>query len=320
MSGWHPPRPPRPPWDTQEQPTLPAEGTWYGAAQGPRVIIKPHEPSGRGGARAPGFSGPPRGRNRKIIAAGTVIGLAVAVGLVAGAVYLTHVTWGEHAATPTPVATTSQNATTQAVTPTTSATTGPGGTATGSGSPGPVSYVLSAPATAGGYSRTTPVAATVAAIGSGGATELMTAVKADGGKVTSDLNAEYVIVSDQVLGYAGYNGSFSPAAVIKNFQAGATGVTSQSAGPARRPAGLRPGHRHVAGVVHRGGVRVGHHQHGRNGGVLRQQRRRPGDGPGGEGRRGRPQVPRRRRGREVTDLTPGESFSALLARAGSLGA
>ncbi len=231
MSGWHPPRPPRPPWDTQEQPTLPAEGTWYGAAQGPRVIIKPHEPSGRGGARAPGFSGPPRGRNRKIIAAGTVIGLAVAVGLVAGAVYLTHVTWGEHAATPTPVATTSQNATTQAVTPTTSATTGPGGTATGSGSPGPVSYVLSAPATAGGYSRTTPVAATVAAIGSGGATELMTAVKADGGKVTSDLNAEYVIVSDQVLGYAGYNGSFSPAAVIKNFQAGATGVTSQSAGP-----------------------------------------------------------------------------------------
>jgi hypothetical protein len=34
-----------------------------------------------------------------------------------------------------------------------------------------------------------------------------------------------------VLGYAGYNGSFSPDAVMKVFQAGATSVTMESAGP-----------------------------------------------------------------------------------------
>jgi hypothetical protein len=236
MSGWNPSRPPRsprPPWDTQEQPSLTAEGTWYGAAQGPRVVIKPQE-GGRGGrvpsGRVPGFSEPPRRRsNRKIILAAAAI-VVVAAGVVVGALKLTHLGGGQAAASATlPAAT--QNATTPAATPTATATASPSSTAGAGGGAGTVAYVLSDPATAGGYSRMPSVSATVQAIGSGSATELMTAVEAQGGKATSDISAEYLIVGDQVLGYAGYNGTFNPGDVIKDFQAGATGVTSESAGP-----------------------------------------------------------------------------------------
>lgn len=231
MSGWNPSRPPRPPWDTQEQPTLSAEGTWYGAAQGPRVIIKPQGPAARGG-RGPGFSEPPRRSAGKVVAIGTGIGLVTAA-LIVGAVELTHLGGKSDPSSALPAA--SQGATAPAATPTapasptstaTSTSTAPAG-----GSASTTSYKLSDPATAGGYSQVTPVAATVQAIGSGGATQLMTAVQASGGKTTSTVSSEYLIAGNQVLGYAGYNGTYSPAAVIGDFKAGATGVTSQSAGP-----------------------------------------------------------------------------------------
>jgi hypothetical protein len=231
MSGWNPSRPPRPPWDTQEQPSLPAEDTWYSAAQGPRVIIRPQGSPARGGGRAP-FSEPPRRGNGRRIIAGTVIGLVVVAGGIFAALRLTHVTWGESASNST-LPTTIQNVTAPAATPATTAAATPSSTATSTaaGSAGGVTYALSAPATAGGYSRAPSVSATVQAIGSGGATELMTAVEAAGGKTTSNVSAEYVIVGDQVLGYAGYNGTFSPQDVIKDFQAGATSVASEPAGP-----------------------------------------------------------------------------------------
>jgi hypothetical protein len=235
MSGWNPSRPPRsprPPWDTQEQPSLPAEGTWYGTAQGPHVVIKPHESPARGGSRAPGFPAPARRGNRKLIVAGTGVGLAVAAGVAFFVIKVTHFTGSESAANST-LPTSIQNATAPAVTPTTTAAASPSSTATAAagGTQGGTAYALSAPATAGGYSRTPSVSPTVQKIGSGGATELMTAVEASGGKTTSNVSAEYLILSEQVLGYAGYNGSFSPQDVIKDFQAGAIDVTSEPVGP-----------------------------------------------------------------------------------------
>lgn len=232
MSGWQPSRPPRPrpPWDTQGQPTLPAEGTWYGAAQGPRVVIKPHEAASRGGKVPPGFSEPPRRTSRKMVLLWTGVGLVVVAGLAFAAVKLIHVGGGAPAAAPAPLPTSTQNATGPAVTPTTAAAS-PTATAAGGATAGTVSYLLSTPATAGGYNRVTPVAATVQAIGSGGSTELMTAVEGSGGKTTSNVSAEYMIVADQVLGYAGYNGSFDPQTVISDFKAGASGVATEPAGP-----------------------------------------------------------------------------------------
>jgi hypothetical protein len=194
------------------------------------VIIKPHESPARGGSKAPGFSAPARRTNRKLIFLWTGVGLVVAAGLTYGAIKLTHIARGESAANST-LPTSTQNVTGPAVTPTTTAAARPSGTAAGGGTAGAASYVLSAPATAGGYSRTAKVSPTVQEIGQGGATELMTTVEAGGGKTTGNVSAEYLIAGDQVLGYAGFNGSFSPQKVISDFRVGATGVTPESAGP-----------------------------------------------------------------------------------------
>jgi hypothetical protein len=71
----------------------------------------------------------------------------------------------------------------------------------------------------------------IAAVGSAGASELMTAVKAAGGKPEGAVTGEYFISGDQALGYAGYNGTFSPAAVLTAFKAGASDATMEPAGP-----------------------------------------------------------------------------------------
>jgi hypothetical protein len=230
MSGWNPPRSPRPPWDTQEQPSLPAEGTWYGAGPGPRVVIKPQDSAGRIGSRPPGFSEPPRRSSRKKAIAWVGVGLVVVAVVAVAAVKLTQGTGGQPAASPTIPAST-QNATSPAATPTATVAATPTATAAGGGGAASVAYVLSDPATAGGYSRMAAVSPTVHEIGTAGSTELMTSVQAQGGKMTGNVSAQYLIAGDQVLGYAGYNGTFSPQDVIKDFQAGASGVASESAGP-----------------------------------------------------------------------------------------
>ena len=91
-------------------------------------------------------------------------------------------------------------------------------------------YVLGTPATAGGYALTTPMSPAIQAVGSAGASELMTAIKAAGGKPASNVSGEYFISGDQALGYAGYTGTFSPAAVLSVFKAGASNVTTGPAG------------------------------------------------------------------------------------------
>ncbi|HUN30663.1 MAG TPA: hypothetical protein VMU95_01485 [Trebonia sp.] len=189
------------------------------------MVIKPQGAPARGG-RGQGPSEPPRRKNRTLIVAGVTVGVVVVAGAGYFAFKVLHGTSGQSAAAiSTTLPTATQNATTPAATPsaTATATTTTGTTA--------VTYVLSAPSKAGGYTRTPSVSATVQEIGTGGATQLMTAVEAGGGKATSNVSAEYLIVSDQDLGYAGFNGSFSPQAVMKDFQAGATGVTSEPAGP-----------------------------------------------------------------------------------------
>jgi hypothetical protein len=218
MNGWHPARPP---WEAQQQPALPAAEPWYAERQGPHVVIKPPEPLARG-ARSPHDAEPGRPGGRRKALTLIIVGLAAAVGITVGVVKLTHVMGGQAPAallTPTTVPVDSPAATSAAPSPTATAT------ATLSG------YVLTAPATAGGYTLTSPMSATVKAIGAGGAAELMTAVKAAGGKPSGTVSAQYLILGDQYLGYSGYNGTFSPAAVLAAFKMGASNVTTEAAGP-----------------------------------------------------------------------------------------
>lgn len=234
MSGWTPSRPPwetsRPPWETQDQPVIsPDDDSWYGRTRGPRVIIKPHEPTGRGGR--PSWSPAPSAEtSRGVALVGVIVGLVASVGIAWGAVQLTHVTWGEPpAAPPTPTPTVSPNATSASLTPTVTPPANP--TASASGSAGTATaYVLTTPATAGGYTRTTPMSASIQEIGTARATALMQAVEKAGGKATGNVSGEYLIVGDQSIGYAGFTGTFSPNAVITAFGTLATGLASQPAG------------------------------------------------------------------------------------------
>lgn len=226
MNGWHPARPP---WETQDQPALPAKDTWYGDRQGARVVIKPHDRLARG-ARSGRYAEPSRETSRGVALAWALAGLAASVGIAYGAVQLTHVSWGQapvDSLVPTAVPVDSAAAT-SAVPPT---TTGPAATPTPTAAPTLSGYVLTAPATAGGYTLTTPMSATVKTIGTGGAAQLMTAVESAGGKPSGSVSGQYLILGTQYLGYAGYNGTFSPDAVLAAFKMGASNVTTEAPGP-----------------------------------------------------------------------------------------
>jgi len=226
MNGWHPARPP---WETQDQPALPADDTWYGDRQGARVVIKPHDRLSRG-ARSSRYAEPSRQASRGVTLAWAIGGLAAAVGIAYGAVQLTHVSWGQapvDALVPTAVPVDSPAAT--STVPAT--TTGPTPTPTPTAATSLGGYVLSAPATAGGYTLTTPMSATVVAIGTGGASELMTAVESAGGKPSGNVSGQYLISGNQYLGYDGYNGTFTPDSVLAAFKMGASNVTTEGPGP-----------------------------------------------------------------------------------------
>jgi hypothetical protein len=220
MSGW---QPSRPPWETQDQPLYTPDDTWYGP-QGARVVIKPHAQPGRGGSRSGRYAEPQREASRTITLVGVVAGLTASVGIAVGAVYLTYVTWGETPAPPAPAAA-------AVPTPTPTPTPTPSASKSGAGAAETTAYALGIPATAGGYALTTPMSSAIQAVGSAGASELMTAIKAAGGKPASNVSGEYFISGDQALGYTGYTGTFSPAAVLAAFKAGASNVTTEPAGP-----------------------------------------------------------------------------------------
>jgi hypothetical protein len=209
MSGLPPPS--RPPWETQGQPLYTPDDAWYGR-QGARVVIKPHPSRGDNGESR-------RRVSRGAALFGAVAGLAACVGIAAVVVQLTTSTGGGVPATAAPLV-----ASSPAPAPTSSPSAGAEGAAT-------TAYTLSAPATAGPYTLTTPASPGVQAVGSAGAATLMAAVKAAGGVPSSEVTGEYFIGGDQALGYAGYNGTFSPSAVLGAFGLGAKGVTDEAAGP-----------------------------------------------------------------------------------------
>lgn len=157
---------------------------------------------------------------------GVIFGLVASVGIAWGAVQLTHVTWGEPPSAPP---TLTPTATSASLTPTVTPSVSPAASASGSAGTA-TAYVLTTPATAGGYTRTTPMSASIQEIGTAGATELMQAVEKAGGKAAGNVSGEYLIVGDQAIGYSGFTGTFSPNAVITAFGALATGVTSEPAG------------------------------------------------------------------------------------------
>jgi hypothetical protein len=222
MSGRHPSRPP---WETQEQPLYTPDDTWYGRARGPRVVIKPHARSARGAGRQGRYTEPQRESRRGVTLVRVAVGVAAAAGIAAGAVQLTHVRWGQ---APAPATQAAVTVTTPAPTPTPTPT--PSASKSGAGA-GQTAYVLGAPATAGGYKLTTPTLPAIRAVGSAGAAALMTAVKAADGKPRSDVSGEYFISGDQALGFTGYTGTFSPAAVVSAFKAGTSSATTEAAGP-----------------------------------------------------------------------------------------
>ena len=92
---------------------------------------------------------------------------------------------------------------------------------------------MTAPSNAGGYQLTTPMSAAIKAIGTPGAGELLQAVEESGGKETSAVSGEYLILGDQALGYAGFTGTFNPQDVQAAFakMAASGGTTSLPAGP-----------------------------------------------------------------------------------------
>jgi hypothetical protein len=168
---------------------------------------------------------------------GVLFGLAASVGLTYGAVQLTHVTWGEPppaaavvpASTPadTPSATPNDTGTTPAATPTAT-----GGEGLGSGQ----AWTMSAPVTAGGYAKHTPMPSGMLATGTANAQALMSAVVLSGGKPDGGaakpryVSAEYMVPGNQAIAYIGFTGTFSPASVMDAFSKIGDKVVSEPAG------------------------------------------------------------------------------------------
>jgi hypothetical protein len=165
---------------------------------------------------------------------GVLFSLVASVGLIYGAVQLTHVTWGEPppaaatAPVSTPSATPNDTSTTPAATPT--ATTG--GEGLGSGQ----AWAMTTPATAGGYAKHTPMPSGMLATGTANATALMSAVVLSGGKPDGGsakpkyVSAEYLVPGDQAIAYVGFTGTFSPASVMDAFGKIADNMVSEPAG------------------------------------------------------------------------------------------
>jgi hypothetical protein len=231
MSGWSPSKPP---WETSDHPVLPSDDSYYGRRQGARVIIKPHAET-RGSRPRRAYEPPPE-TSRGVALVGVLFGLAASVGLVYGAVQLTHVTWGQAppapvaapASTPAATASATDTSTTPAATPT--ATTG--GEGLGSGQ----AWAMTAPSAAGGYAKHTPMPSGMLATGTANATALMQAVVLSGGKpdggATSPkfVSADYLVPGGQAIGYVGFTGQFTPASVMDAFGKIADNVAPQPAG------------------------------------------------------------------------------------------
>lgn len=141
---------------------------------------------------------PSRGFPKALVA----VGVVVVLGIAAAAYLLLFRHHGTPSASNTPAA----SAPPHTGAPKQSASTQPSGQAAG--------YVLSAPATAGGYTKlATPPAAvkSVATAVAQGAAQHATSV---GSKVTGQVSGYYQLSGGQVMSFAGYQGTFDPAKVL----------------------------------------------------------------------------------------------------------
>ena len=95
---------------------------------------------------------------------------------------------------------------------------------------------MTTPATAGGYTKHTPMPSGMLAIGTANATALMSAVVLSGGKPDGGsaqpkyVSADYLVPGAQAIAYVGFTGTFSPASVMDAFGKIADKVVSEPAG------------------------------------------------------------------------------------------
>jgi hypothetical protein len=171
--------------------------------------------------------------------AGVLFGFAASVGLVWGAVQLTYVPWGEPPPAPvsapasTPTTTPSSSASPSDTGATPAATsTAAGGESLGSGA----AWAMTAPSSAGGYTKHTPMPSGMLTTGTANATALISAVTLSGGKPDMNgskpkyVSADYLVPGNQAIGYVGFTGKFSPASVMDAFGKIADNAVSEDAG------------------------------------------------------------------------------------------
>jgi hypothetical protein len=212
-----------------ERPGRPAD-PWQDQADYP-------SPGRRDGQRPPGPRADrrvedeilPASRGKRILAIGAVVAIVAA----GGAYLALHKTSGNNNAAgglaPTSSTVASAPASTPAAKPKSKNSTkksGVNGNATSSGG-----YVLSAPATAGGYPIGTDphfLATATATV----ATIEQSAISGGGGTVTgSPVSASYTLPAEQTIEFVGYQGTFDPSKVMSNL--GSFGTTEQTYSPGK---------------------------------------------------------------------------------------
>ena len=184
------------PWADQEGGPARANGTDRWDTDAPR-------PGSRTARRQEDRQQQPPRRGRTI--AGVAIGVVVVVGIAAVAYkVLDKKNTSPPAANSTPPAVSpSQHQSTPAASHQATST---GGQSTG--------YTLSAPATAGGYSKLATAPSAVSNVATATAQAIREQAVNAGGKVTSQVTGYYQLSSGQVMSFAGYEGTFTPDKVL----------------------------------------------------------------------------------------------------------
>jgi hypothetical protein len=197
-------------WAARMDSAAQANGTdrWDTPAPAPR-------PGSRSARHQEDRQQPRRGHGRAIAAA---IGVVVMIGIVAGAYKLLDKKSTPPAASSTPPAVAPSQ---HQPTPATSHAT----TSTNANSAG---YTLSAPATAGGYSKLVRAPSAVSNVAAATAQGVREQAVNAGSKVTGQVTGYYQLSSGQVMSFTGYEGTFDPTKVLaamggKSFPAGPHG-------------------------------------------------------------------------------------------------
>jgi hypothetical protein len=176
--------------------------------------------------RAPGSKALTRGRRpgpreRMLVAAGIVLLVVIGVGLYLVGKGSSNDTGGAgNQSLPLPSATAKASST-----PAAKASTGSNKPAAKTQTTA-ARFLLSTPATAGGYPLMAAIPSYVQAPSSTTAQAIRSAAVSDGGKVTSQVSAAYQLKEGQVMTFTGYEGTFSPAKVIASLASlGSNGST-----------------------------------------------------------------------------------------------